>query len=193
MVAARNARGFWPFSTFRRVIGCGLLSGLHVRHFQKPLAGMVICRSGPNLNNERIGSLAPAGFPDSDLSYRCAHSGRRLAPSCSPGRSPRALYPSGSRRRPYRMLTEHSRLSRQHMRQPRSRGDRSATSQFKRDMAPMMRNWRISACPSFETRPRRFLPPEECCRGTRPSQAAKSRHQMPLSSLSMQTCCVCFL
>ncbi len=29
-----------------------LLSGLRVRHFQKPLAGMVICGSGPYLNNE---------------------------------------------------------------------------------------------------------------------------------------------
>lgn len=73
---------------FRRVIECGLLSGVHMRHFQKPLAGMVICRSGPNLNNERIGSLAPAGFPDPDQFDRCANSGRRFltsplpAPSC---------------------------------------------------------------------------------------------------------------
>jgi len=28
--------------------------------------------------------------------------------------------------------------------------------------------------PAFDIRPRRALPPEECCRGTRPGQAAKS-------------------
>lgn len=32
-----------------RVIECGLLSGLPMRHFQKPRASMVICGSGPNL------------------------------------------------------------------------------------------------------------------------------------------------
>lgn len=78
VVAARNARGFWPFSTCDRVrpfcqaFACG--------HFQKPLAGMVIRGSGPNLNNERIGSLAPAGFPDPDLFDRCAHSGLLTSP-----------------------------------------------------------------------------------------------------------------
>lgn len=51
VVAARNAEASGPI---RRVIECGLLSGFHVRHFQKLLAGMVICRSGPNPNNERI-------------------------------------------------------------------------------------------------------------------------------------------
>ena len=44
-----------------------------------------------------------------------------------------------------------------------------------RDMAPMIESRRISACPAFETRPSRSFPPEDCCRGTRPSHAAKSR------------------
>jgi len=35
-----------------QVIECGLLSGLKVRHFQKPRAGMVISGSGPNLDAE---------------------------------------------------------------------------------------------------------------------------------------------
>ncbi len=34
-----------------RVIECGLLSGLFVRHFQKPQAEMVISGSGPNLHS----------------------------------------------------------------------------------------------------------------------------------------------
>ena len=43
------------------------------------------------------------------------------------------------------------------------------------DIAPMMSNRRISRCPIFDVRPKTCLPPVECCRGTRPSQAAKSR------------------
>jgi hypothetical protein len=51
-------------------------------------------------------------------------------------------------------------------------------SQPSRDMAPMIRSCRISAYPAFETRPRRSLPPEECCRGTNSSHAAKSRSRL---------------
>jgi hypothetical protein len=40
------------FDPSARVIECGLLSGLFVRHFRKPLAGMVICGSGPDLGFE---------------------------------------------------------------------------------------------------------------------------------------------
>jgi hypothetical protein len=47
------------------------------------------------------------------------------------------------------------------------------------DMAPMISNRRISRCPIFDVRPSRSLPPLECCRGTRPSQAAKSRSRLP--------------
>ena len=55
MVAARSARTLcldW------RVIECGLLSGLIVRHFQKPRAGMVISGLGPNLSGE-LAALSP--------------------------------------------------------------------------------------------------------------------------------------
>jgi hypothetical protein len=51
VVAAHSARGF---RSNVRVIECGLLSGLRMRHFQKPRAGMVICGSGPNLISELI-------------------------------------------------------------------------------------------------------------------------------------------
>ena len=68
-----------------RVIECGLLSGLDVRRFQKPLAGMVICGSGPNLMNELICSKTSTGFPDPDLFDHCAHSGHRLLTPPSPG------------------------------------------------------------------------------------------------------------
>jgi hypothetical protein len=44
---------------FEHVIECGLLSGLDVRRFQEPLAGMVICGSGPYLMNELICSKSP--------------------------------------------------------------------------------------------------------------------------------------
>ncbi len=50
------------FLTLWRVIECGLLSGLPLRHFQKPLAGMVIRGPGPILISEHVGSLALAGF-----------------------------------------------------------------------------------------------------------------------------------
>ena len=53
--------------------------------------------------------------------------------------------------------------------------------QFNRDMAPIISNRPISSCPAFETRPSRCFPPEECCLGTSPSQAAKSLPQEKLS------------
>jgi len=40
VVAARDAR---RFCSDVPVLKCGLLSGLWIRHFEKPLAGMVIC------------------------------------------------------------------------------------------------------------------------------------------------------
>jgi len=40
---------------------------------------------------------------------------------------------------------------------------------------------RISACPAFETRSSRSLPPDKNCRGTSPSHAAKSRRRSSLS------------
>ena len=64
LVAARTARGFRALG---RVIECGLLSGLHVRRFQKPRAGMVISGSGPNLLRELCCSSGSTGFPDPDL------------------------------------------------------------------------------------------------------------------------------
>ena len=48
------------------MIECGLLSGLFVRHFQKPLAGMVICGTGPHLYLELVRSQLLSGFPDPD-------------------------------------------------------------------------------------------------------------------------------
>jgi hypothetical protein len=47
-----------------------------MRHFQKPLAEMVICGSGPDLNNELWRSSPYLGFPDPDLFDPSAHSGR---------------------------------------------------------------------------------------------------------------------
>ena len=41
--------------------------------------------------------------------------------------------------------------------------------------APTISSRRMSRCPIFEVRPSRSLPPLECCRGVRPTQAAKSR------------------
>ena len=49
-----------------------------MRHFQKPLAGMVICGSGTNLTLELHRSRLLTGFPDPDLFDRFAYSGRRL-------------------------------------------------------------------------------------------------------------------
>ena len=43
------------------------------------------------------------------------------------------------------------------------------------DMAPQIRRLRMSDCPFFETLPSLLLPPVECCLGTSPSQAEKSR------------------
>ena len=54
-------------------------------------------------------------------------------------------------------------------------------SQFKRDIALMIKSRRISACPAFDIRPSRSFPPAECRRRTRPSQAAKSRPRRKLS------------
>ena len=50
------------------------------------------------------------------------------------------------------------------------------------DIAPLISNLRISRGPIFEVRPKRCLPPLECCLGTSPSHAEKS---LPRSKLSM--------
>lgn len=42
-------------------------------------------------------------------------------------------------------------------------------------IAPMINKRRMSRCPDLLVRPSLCLPPLECCRGTRPSQAEKSR------------------
>ena len=42
-------------------------------------------------------------------------------------------------------------------------------------IAPVIKSRRISRCPILEVFPRTCLPPVECCKGTSPSQAAKSR------------------
>ncbi len=49
-----------------------------MQHHKKPLAGMVICRSGPNLTRELKDSENSTGFPDPDHFDHFAHSGRRL-------------------------------------------------------------------------------------------------------------------
>src|SRR3954470_19716571 len=48
-------------------------------------------------------------------------------------------------------------------------------------IAPMISRRRISRWPIFEIFPRTCLPPVECCRGTSPSQAAKSRPRLKTS------------
>ncbi len=48
-------------------------------------------------------------------------------------------------------------------------------------MAPMIRSGRMSRCSIFDVRPGRGLPRVVCCRGTRPSQAAKSRPRMKVA------------
>jgi hypothetical protein len=55
------------------VIECGLLSGLYSAVCQKPLAGMVIRGTGPNLMTELVCSKASAGFPIPDLNDHFAH------------------------------------------------------------------------------------------------------------------------
>jgi hypothetical protein len=42
-------------------------------------------------------------------------------------------------------------------------------------LAPMIKSRRRSRCPMFEVRPRRAIPPEKCCLGVSPIQAARSR------------------
>ena len=48
-------------------------------------------------------------------------------------------------------------------------------------IAPMIIKRRISRCPDLLVRPSLGLPPLECCRGTRPSQAEKSRARRKVS------------
>lgn len=55
------------FVLFGRVIECGLLSGLQLQPFSRPLAGMVIREWGPNLVDGLYGPQSPPGFPHSDL------------------------------------------------------------------------------------------------------------------------------
>lgn len=55
------------------------------------------------------------------------------------------------------------------------------SSQFKRDMAPMINSLLISACPAFHMHPSHSFPPEECCFRTRPNHTAKSLSGLKLS------------
>ena len=90
VVAARYARSFrlcW------RVIECGLLSGLDVRHFWKPRAGMEICGSGPKSVMRAFGSLPGTGFPHPDLFDHCAHSSCRLLTPTDAGNYDRTIMP----------------------------------------------------------------------------------------------------
>jgi hypothetical protein len=80
-ITAHSARSFCPSE---RVVECGLLSGLSLRHFARPLAGMVICGSDPNLMCELQRSQVFPGFPDPDRFDHCAHSGHRLLIPLSP-------------------------------------------------------------------------------------------------------------
>ena len=48
-------------------------------------------------------------------------------------------------------------------------------------LAPMIRSRRRDRSPIFVVEPRRCLPPVECCRGTSPSHAAKSRPRLKVS------------
>lgn len=133
----------------------------------------------------------------------CAHSGRRLpTPSLTEASSCGDAYPSCSHdsRRisiifflrhhrpdrprhfvPKRDRDQHERLAVQHPSQHDPSTIDLRASTVRRDMAPMINNDRISVCPAFDTRPSRSLPPEAYWRGTRPSQAAKSRPRLKLS------------
>ncbi|WP_187428924.1 hypothetical protein [Roseobacter fucihabitans] len=51
---------------------------------QQPLAGMVICGSGPNLTYELCCSAGSLGFPNPGLFDQFAHSGHRLLTPPSP-------------------------------------------------------------------------------------------------------------
>lgn len=55
-------------------------------------------------------------------------------------------------------------------------------NQLKRHIAPIIRSLLMSDWPTFDIRSRRGLPPDKCCRGTRPSQAAKSRPPVNVSN-----------
>lgn len=54
------------FDFLGKVIDCGLLSGLFMRHDLKPLAGMVISGAGPHLWSELVRSQLLSGFRDPD-------------------------------------------------------------------------------------------------------------------------------
>ncbi|SEH87088.1 hypothetical protein SAMN05216228_1010161 [Rhizobium tibeticum] len=77
---------------------------------------------------------------------------------------------------------EHARFARQHPCQPRVLGWGFPACPSNDVIAPMIRSRRMSRCPIFDVRPRTCFPPLECCFGTKPSQAAKSR---PLRKVTM--------
>lgn len=157
------------------MIECGLLSGLFVRHFQKPLAGMVICGTGPHLYLELVRSQLLSGFPDPDhfdlLPVRSSTSHTSFTDAaCS---RQRVLCGDSRRRDPVILLFRHhgpdgSRLlfasaiatcmrgffaSIRSSHEPCWMQDRP--SRLSRDIAPIM-SWRLmSACPAFVIRPSR--------------------------------------
>src|SRR5215472_353295 len=61
-------------------------------------------------------------------------------------------------------------------------------------LAPLIRSRRKYWLPRLDIPPRRYLPPVECCRGTRPSQAANSRPlRKPLGSTTVAAMAVAMI
>ena len=70
---------------------------------------------------------------------------------------------------------QHFRFALQNLRQPTALANTKPCRPVITDIAPVISRLRISFWPIFETLPSRSLPPVDCCIGTRPSQAPKSR------------------
>ena len=169
-----------------------------MRPLQKPRARMVICGSGPNLDDDHWGGrrrklVFPIQIVSIILPIQATSHPFSESDSWVPHLAHVAVANDGSRQSFF--FVSMAQIARaillakaiatsifSFLPSIRASHDPSGmalrSSQANRDIAAMISNWRISTCPAFETRPSRSLPPVERCRGTSPSQAAKFRPRL---------------
>ena len=111
----------------------------------------------------------PTTAPAADRDCVAAAGTRWSSPFAIEAQATRAILFASAMATSIRGLRANMRASQEAAGAPRRAAQRTT------DMAPMISRRLRSRCPVFETCPSRALPAEECCRGTRPNQAAKSR------------------
>src|SRR5215211_1882623 len=188
------------FERLDHVIGCGHVSGLQVRpdrtagrygdtltwrkSLERVLSSLAsVAFPGPDLTDHLtlpfVGLLTRPTFPKlrrPRLAQITATAGtRKSSPFASMAQTERAILLASAIATSILGLRASMRWSQLPFGAPLRKAART------RVIAPIISRRRISRWPIFEIFPRTCLPPVDCCRGTSPSQAAKSRPRLKTS------------